>query len=239
MSFHTLILAGGWETHAPSDFADWTRSLLEDEGGTVTVVDRLDALLDDELVARSDLIVPIWSSMGSSHDAALGNLSRAQEAALLAAVESGTGIAGWHGHMGDAFRDRPNYKFLVGSQFVGHPPGWPDNPIPEDDFLTYRVDIAPAAADHPIVAGLESFEITSEQYYLHVDPAVDVLATTTFSGEHLAWLEGVVMPVAYAKRWGAGRIFYCSIGHFLEEFDLPPVREMLRRGMLWAARADL
>jgi len=135
--------------------------------------------------------------------------------------------------MGDAFRDRPTFKFLAGSQFVAHPPGWPDRPVPEDDFVTYRVD---PVSDHEIVAGLTPFEVRSEQYYLHVDPAIEVLATTTFSGEHLPWLAGVVMPVTYVKRWGRGRVFYCSVGHAIDEFSIPEVGEMISRGLLWAAR---
>lgn len=228
-----LILAGGWEVHEPSAFADWTRSVLEPGGATVDVSDTLDVLRDEARMRSVDLVVPLWSSMGTSHDPSLGNLTREQEDGLLAAVEAGTGLAGWHGHMGDAFRDRPTFKFLAGSQFVGHPPGWPDRPVPEDDFLRYRVD---PVTGHQITEGLEPFEVHSEQYYLHVDPAVQVLATTTFSGEHLPWIEGVVMPVTYVKRWGAGRVFYCSIGHFVEEFAIPEVSTMVRRGMEWAAR---
>ena len=230
---NVLILSGGWDAHAPAAFAQWTRDVLEPRGAEVRVATSLDVLTDAAAMARTDLIVPLWSSMGSAHDPALGNLDRAQEDGLLDAVANGTGLAGWHGHMGDAFRDRPTFKFLAGSQFVAHPPGWPDRPVPEDDFVTYRVE---PASDHEIVAGLTPFEVRSEQYYLHVDPAIEVLATTTFSGEHLPWLEGVVMPVSYVKRWGRGRVFYCSIGHAIDEFDVPEVREMISRGLLWAAR---
>lgn len=228
---NVLILCGGWEAHAPSDFADWTTYLLEEDGASVGIAHTLDVLTDADRLERTDLIVPLWSSMGSSHDPSLGNLTREQEAGWLHAVERGTGVAGWHGHMGDAFRDRPNFKFMAGSQFVGHPPGWPDRPVPEEDFIAYRVE---PVDGHPLTDGIEPFVVFSEQYYLHVDPAVDVLATTTFSGEHLSWLEGTVMPVAYTKRWGQGRVFYCSIGHLVTEFEIPHVRELIKRGLWWA-----
>jgi len=161
-------------------------------------------------------------------------MTRDQEQGLLNAVESGTGIAGWHGHMGDAFRDRPNYHFMVGGQFVGHPPGWPDNPVPEDDFIDYQVNIV--KPDDPIVAGLDDFWVHSEQYYMHVDPSNEVLATTTFSGEYLPWIEGCVMPVVWKRRWGRGRVFYGSIGHTVEELNIPEVRQLMQRGMIWASR---
>ena len=230
---NVLVLCGGWKAHAPTAFADWTRAALEPLGATVTVSDTLDVLRDPTAMAVADVVVPLWSSMGTSHDPALGNLTRQQEDGLLDAVAAGTGLAGWHGHMGDAFRDRPTFKFLAGSQFVAHPPGWPDRPVPEDDFVSYRVD--PVGA-HEIVAGLASFVVHSEQYYLHVDPAIETLAATTFGGEHLPWIEGVTMPVTYVKRWGAGRVFYCSIGHAVSEFEILEVRAMITRGVVWAAR---
>ncbi len=232
---HALALCGGWEGHAPGAFTDWLEALLAEEGASLTVADSLDVLDDAAGVAWADLIVPLWSSMGSRHDRSLGDLTPTQERHLLETVRRGAGIAGWHGHMGDAFRDHPSYHFMIGGQFVAHPPGWPDNPVPSDDFVDYRVHIA--APDDPVVAGLDDFEMHGEQYYMLVDPGNRVLATTTFGGEHLPWIEGTVMPVAWKRRWGEGRVFYCSLGHSLDEFDIPQVRTMLRRGLLWAARS--
>jgi hypothetical protein len=84
--------------------------------------------------------------------------------------------------------------------------------------------------------GIRDFDYRSEQYYMHVDPSNEVLATTTFSGEHAPWIEGVVMPVVWKRRHGSGRVFYSSLGHVASEFDVPEMRTILRRGMAWAAR---
>ena len=162
-----------------------------------------------------DLVVQVWS---------MGEISAEQEKGLLEAVKGGVGLAGWHGGLADSFRDNPNYQFMVGGQFVAHPGG----------IVDYEVNIADR--EDPITAGLEDFEMRSEQYYLHVDPHIEVLATTTFSGDHAPWIEGAVVPVAWKKRWGAGRVFYCSLGHVADDFDVPEVRELVGRGMLWASR---
>jgi len=130
---------------------------------------------------------------------------------LAAAVRGGVGLAGYHGGMCDAFRDCIDYHFICGGQWVAHPGG-------------------------PIMQGLSSFAYRSEQYYMHVDPANQVLATTRFSGEHAPWLEGVVMPVAWKRRHGLGRVFYSSLGHVTSEFAVPEMRTILERGLLWAAR---
>lgn len=210
-----LIFHGGWSGHYPAEFAALAREHLSSTGYEVKVHDSLSVLDDAAALLDFDLIVPIWT---------MGELTDGQERNLMAAVEAGTGLAGWHGGMGDAFRSNLSYKLMVGGQFVAHP----------GNFRTYQVRFT-ALAD-PITEGLAPFEITSEQYYLHVDPSLEVLAETTFSGDDLPWLEGVVMPVAWKRRWGKGKVFYLALGHQVSEFQVPEVWAMVTRGLTWAAR---
>jgi type 1 glutamine amidotransferase len=168
-----------------------------------------------DLARTYDLIVPNWT---------MAELTGAQEAALVAAVASGVGLAGIHGGMGDAFRPNANYQFVVGGQFVAHP----------DDHHDYLVHIA--KPDDPIVAGIGDFTFHSEQYYMHVDPGNEVLATTTFETKTAPWTNGTVMPVVWKRRHGAGKVFYSSLGHNAQQVAVPQVRELTRRGMLWAVR---
>lgn len=210
-----LIVAGGWDGHQPRECAALFVSVLQADGIEVEFAESLDVYLDAGKLQALDLIVPLWT---------MGTITAEQEAGLLAAVASGAGVAGWHGGMGDSFRANPNYQFMVGGQWVAHP----------GDLIDYTVTIT--APDDPITAGIDDFAMHSEQYYLHVDPSNEVLATTTFSGEHASWIAGCVMPVVWKRRWGAGRGFYCSLGHQVGDFDLPQVREIVRRGMHWASR---
>jgi type 1 glutamine amidotransferase len=209
-----LVVYGGWEGHQPRETAHLFAAVLRDEGYNVEMSDTLDTYLDQDKLAALDLIVPVWS---------MGTITREQEQGLLAAVQSGVGIAGWHGGMGDSFRANPDYQFMVGGQWVAHPGG----------IIDYEVNIT----DHrdPITMGIPDFEMHSEQYYMHVDPSNQVLATTTFSGDHAPWIAGCVMPVVWKRMWGKGRVFYCSLGHVVQDFDVPEVREIVRRGMLWAS----
>lgn len=229
------LFVGGWEGHTPQVFCDWAADLLESEGFEVLRFETLAPLANPSELSHLDLIVPIWSSARSAHRPEFGNMTKAEEDGMLSLIAQGCGIAGWHGHMGDAFRDRPTYHFLIGGQFVAHPPGWPDNPVPSEDFVDYDVTIV--KPDDPIVHGIKSFAINSEQYYMLVDPSNEVLATTTFSGEHLWWIEGTRIPVVWKRRWDKGRVFYCSIGHAIEDLKVPEVTEIMRRGMVWAASA--
>lgn len=210
-----LVLQGGWPGHQPREFAEFARGQLTERGFEVEVHDSLAVLDDGDRVAEFDLIVPVWT---------MGELTDQQERNLLSAVAAGTGLAGWHGGMGDAFRPNLGYKMMVGGQFVAHP----------GDFRRYEVRFT--RTTDPITKGLEAFDITSEQYFLHVQPGLAVLAETTFSGDDMPWLEGVVMPVAWKRSWGEGRVFYLALGHRIEEFDIPEVRALATRGMIWASR---
>lgn len=216
MAKKAIMVWGGWEGHEPKQCVDIFAPILEEDGFAVTVSDTLDTYKDRDLMAEQDLVVPAWT---------MGQIEGEQEQGLLAAVDSGVGIAGWHGCMADSFRNNTTYQFMVGGQFVAHP----------DGIIDYTVNIA--APDDPIVAGLDDFQMHSEQYYMHTDPGNEVLATTNLEGRQSApWVNGTVMPVVWKRAWGAGRVFYSSLGHVARDFDVPEAREIQRRGMLWASR---
>jgi uncharacterized protein len=210
-----LFVCGGWEGHEPKKCAATFAPFLGEKGYEVEISTSLDSYLDEERMKDLDLVVPIWT---------MGTITDEQEKGLLEAVKSGVGLAGWHGGMADSFRNNVEYQFMVGGQWVAH----------LGNIITYEVNVI----DHedPITAGIPDFMMHSEQYFMHVDPSNEVLATTTFGRKHVPWIKGVVMPVVWKKRWGAGRIFYCSLGHVAKDFDVPEAREIMKRGMLWASR---
>jgi len=210
-----LFVWGGWEGHEPKKCVDIFAPWLEQQGFEVEISHTLDSYLDVDKLKSLDLIVQVFT---------MSTITREQERGLLEAVKSGVGLAGWHGGLADAFRSNTEYQFMVGGQWVAHPGG----------IIDYEVNII----DHedPITAGLSDFKMHSEQYYMHVDPIVEVLATTSFSAEHASWIEGVVMPVVWKKMYGKGRVFYTSLGHLAKDFDVPEARTIVQRGMLWAAR---
>ncbi|RME70653.1 MAG: ThuA domain-containing protein [Verrucomicrobia bacterium] len=212
-----LIIWGGWDGHRPEDGAEMMAGWLRGAGFETELSDTLDVLLDREKLAELSLIIPHWT---------MGTISPEQSTNLRDAVQAGVGLAGIHGGMGDAFRSDTDYNFMVGGQFVAHP----------DNIKEYTVNIT--RPEDPIVAGIGDFTIRSEQYYMHVDPSTEVLATTTFHTESAPWVNGTVMPVVWKRRWGEGRVFYCSLGHAPEEFEAEAPRTIVQRGFLWAARGE-
>lgn len=211
----TLIIFGGWEGHKPKETSELVAGDLRSARFDVELSDTLDVLLDEKRLATFDLIVPNWT---------MGQLTGEQEKALVSAIENGAGLGGFHGGMGDAFRGNTGYQFVVGGQFVAHP----------DNQKDYTVQIV--KRDDPIVKGLGDFAIHTEQYFMHVDPSNEVLATTTFKAASAPWVNGTIMPVVWKRRYGQGRVFYHSIGHGPAELQVPEVREITRRGLAWAAR---
>jgi type 1 glutamine amidotransferase len=208
-----LIFWGGWEGHTPERSAGVAREILERHGFAVRM-ERGTAGLTGNL-AGFDLIVPMIT---------MSNIEKAEVESLCAAVRGGCGLAGMHGLMCDSFRNETEYQFMTGGQWVAHP----------GNIIDYSVNIAKSGDE--IVRGLSDFNYRSEQYYMHADPAIEVLATTTFTGEYCEWTKGVVMPVAWKKVYGKGRVFYSALGHTADEFSVPEMRTMFDRGMRWAAR---
>ena len=218
-----LIVWGGWDGHQPKEVAGLFRHILEIEGFEVTVSDSLDAFADEESVFAQSLLIPIWT---------MGKITAEQRDPVLKAVrEKGIGLAGCHGGMTDAFREDTEWQFMTGGQWVAHP---------GDDGVSYTVNVVDHT--HPITKDVPDFEVVSEQYYLHTDPGNQVLATTRFptpgvDGPHTA--NPCTMPVVWTKRYGAGRVFYNSLGHHRDVLEARWPMELMRRGFLWANASDV
>jgi type 1 glutamine amidotransferase len=215
-----LIVWGGWDGHQPKEVGELFERVLKEDGFSVERSDSLASFNDGAKLKGLDLIVPVWTC---------GTLTPDQQAALCAAVrEAGVGIAGCHGGMCDAFRNSCEYQFMTGGQWVAHP---------GSDQVHYTVRIK--QGDHPTLKGVKDFQVKSEQYYMHVDPGIKVLADTKFpwpgvDGPHVPNGE-ISMPVIWTKMYGKGRVFYSSIGHNVEVTQDEPHLTIMRRGFKWAA----
>jgi uncharacterized protein len=209
---NVLIIRGGWAGHSP---VETTELFLEQFAEhTIRVSDTLEAYADKGALDAADLIVQCWTG---------GTLTAEQEDNLVSRVAEGAGFAGWHGGMVATFYEAPRYQYMVGGRFVCHPGG----------FVDYRVAVT---GSHPITAGVPSFDVHTEQYFCHVDPGLDVLATTTFEGRHGApETAGVTMPVVWTRTFGAGRVFVNTLGHSPADLLVPETYAITTRGLRWAA----
>ena len=209
-----LIVWGGLELHQPRECSEIVAKMLREDGLSVDITADYGAFAEPAIRERK-LVIPNITG---------DTLDRASEKNLISAVRGGVGLGGHHGALATSFRDAWDFHYMTGVQWVQHP----------GDIRDYRVDIV--RGDDPVMAGIESFDYHSEQYYLLYDQTVDILATTTFDGAPDPMVRGVTVPVVLKRQFGRGRIFYSSLGHQAHEFGHTPMRTILRRGLGWAAR---
>jgi type 1 glutamine amidotransferase len=210
-----LVVRGGWEGHHPVEATELFIPFLESSGFTVRVEESNEVYADAEAMAATDLVMQSVTMSEISHDACQG---------LRAAVENGTGLAGWHGGIADSYRNNSDYLQLVGGQFATHP-GRPPAERPGDEtdnYLTYRVELTELGRGHEITAGLDDFELTTEQYWV-LQP-------------YHPWHRPITSPAVWTRLWGAGRIFVATPGHSVDVLRDVSVRSIIERGLLWASR---
>jgi hypothetical protein len=210
-----LVVYGGWEGHQPKVFAEKITKWLLDKKAEVKLVKGTSIYTDSNVMNDLDLII---------QHITMSKMSPLETKGLISAIARGVGLAGCHGGLGDSFRDNTEYQYMVGGQFVKHPGGQ----------VTYTVNIE--SKNDPITYGIKDFSLHTEQYYMHIDPNLEVLASTKFSGIHDSWIKGAVVPVVWKKLYGKGRVFYNSIGHSKETFEIPEVWTLIKRGVVWAAQ---
>jgi type 1 glutamine amidotransferase len=226
-----LIVRGGWFGHQPVEATEEFIPFLKEHGFDVRVEDSPAPYADPELMAGIDLIVQCMT---------MSTIEPEQLKGLVAAVEAGTGMAGWHGGIADSYRDSADYLQLIGGQFVAHAAR--EEPAKRtgeqsDNYVVHRIEMLPAAADHPITRGIGDFDLETEQYWVLADDYIDVLATTTTSVRPWgAWNRPITAPAIWTRQWGRGRIFVATPGHRVEVLRDPNVRTIVERGLLWAAR---
>ena len=213
-----LIVYGGWLGHQPEVFAHKIANWLEAQEANVTLSISTGIYLDKTVMSKTDLIIQhiTMSTIKSSESKALQN-----------AVANGTALAGCHGGLGDAFRNDTEYQYMIGGQFVKHPGGQVD----------YSVKIS--KPEHIVTVGIKDFSLNSEQYYMHIDPSLNVIATTVFNGDYDPWIKGIEMPVVWTKTYGKGKIFYSSLGHSADIFEIPEVWKIMTRGVTWAVSKNM
>ena len=212
---NVLVVYGGWKGHQPKVFAKKITSWLENQKANVTLSKSTASYLEKELMQSLDLVI---------QHITMSKMSNRESKGLRDAIARGVGLAGCHGGLGDSFRNDTEYQYMVGGQFVKHPGGQID----------YKVTISNTS--DPVTAGINDFNLKTEQYYMHYDPNIEILATTSFSGEHDAWIDGVEMPVVWKKNYGKGRVFYSALGHSEDIFDVPEVWNITTRGIEWAVK---
>ncbi|MEN2739711.1 ThuA domain-containing protein [Microbacterium sp. X-17] len=230
MTRQALVVRGGWDGHMPVETTNLFIPFLEENGFAVRVEESPAVYTDEAFMDTVDLVLQINT---------MSTIEPAEFAGLQRAILNGTGMGGWHGGIADAYRNNADYLHMIGGQFAHHAGKDPAERIGEqsDNYIPYTVNITEYGASHPITAGIADFDLETEQYWVLSDEYNDVLATTTQTVRPWdAWNRPVTAPAIWTRQWGKGRIFVSAPGHRLEIVESLPVRTIIERGLLWAAR---
>jgi uncharacterized protein len=222
-----LVVRGGWEGHHPVEATDHFVPHLQENGFAVRVEDSPKVYADAGYMAGVDLVMQCMT---------MSTIEKDELAGLTAAVANGTGLAGWHGGIADSYRNSSDYLQMIGGQFACHPPKAAEERTGEqaDYFIPYRVEIT---GEHPVTAGIEDFELVTEQYWVLSDSYNNVLATTTVAAHDWEpWHRPITTPAIWTRDWGKGRVFVCTPGHDMDVIRDANVSTIIQRGLLWAAR---
>ncbi len=229
---HALVVRGGWDGHHPVEATELFIPFLREHGFDVRIEDSNEIYADKDVMAATDLVMQCVTMSEISHESFVG---------LRDAVRAGTGLAGWHGGIADSYRNNSDYLQLIGGQFATHPATHPDKIRGDqsDNYLPYTVELTPLGRTHEITAGIEDFDLMTEQYWVLHDELNDVLATTTHPAQpYQPWHRTVTSPAIWTRLWGEGRVFVSTPGHSIDVLEDANVRTIIERGLLWAARTE-
>ena len=148
-----LVVWGGWKGHQPKVFADNVIKWLKSQNAKITESNNFEVYDNYDSLTKFDLII---------QSVTLSDISNNQADNLVKAINNGVGIAGAHGGLTDSFRTKTNYQFMIGGQFVAHPGG--------------KVNFEVNMLNDQLTQGLNNFEIFTEQYYMHFDPNIEIIA---------------------------------------------------------------
>ncbi len=140
----------------------------------------------------------------------VADLTPEQEDGLFQFVAGGKGLVGIHG---TAWWIGGRAVDLIGGHANWHPPG-----------LTFTVNVNDS--QHPVTQGLDNFEVEDEIYISAYDPTIHILASADWHNR--------AHPMAWVKPYGAGRVFYTTLGHGPNTFTRPGMQQLIQQGVRWA-----
>ncbi len=135
----------------------------------------------------------------------------------------------------------PMLMEILGSRFVSHPP-------------IQKIQITVSDPDHPLVKGIEPFEVSDEPYYCEYFGEIHTLLESQYTSKAAGyvcedWPNNDPRPQFYLHPYGAGGVLYLPLGHCRGKYDLQPYMdvcsiercswdvptyyELLRRGIRW------
>jgi type 1 glutamine amidotransferase len=192
---------------------------------------------DSQLITKSPIPEPARNTRNLNYFDAIvfigtgDTLNPQQKRDLLSFVhDDGKGFVG--AHTGDdAFFEWPEFAAMVGGWFDNHPWNQFDAPvIVEDQSFPAMKAFAPKFTIHDEIYEHKNFSRDKVHVLASLDSTkLDYSKPNINRTDH-------DFPVAWAKMYGKGRVFYSTFGHAAETWDNPQIQKMYLEAIRWSLR---
>jgi uncharacterized protein len=192
---------------------------------------------DSQLITKQPIPAPARNTRNLDYFDAIfffgtgDNLNQQQKQDLLAFIhDDGKGFVG--AHTGDdAFFDWPEFAEMIGGWFDNHPWNQFDaKVIVEDPSFPAMKPFPLRFIIHDEIYEHKNFDRSKVRVLASLDAAsLDYTKPNINRKDH-------DFPVAWAKMYGKGRVFYSTFGHTDEVWDNPMVQKMYIEAVRWALR---
>lgn len=160
------------------------------------------------------------------------DMDEQQKKDLVAFVhEDGKGFVGVHSAL-DTFYTWPAYGDMIGGYFKEHPWNTFDAPvIVEDPNFPGMQAFSPAFTFKDEIYQVKEFSREKVHVIARLDASKLDLSNPRVTPEHRADKD---FPIAWAREYGKGRVYYSTLGHREESWDDPRVQKMYLEAVKWA-----
>jgi type 1 glutamine amidotransferase len=117
-------------------------------------------------------------------------------------------------HNGISVQSSYELSQMIGARFTGHPP-------------YQRLNYIPTIVGHPVLAGIESFQLDEEPYMFDFDPWTPRKVLLEFE------FEGKRYPAAWEHTYGLGKVVYLQPGHHAPSFQSEMVGKLVLNSARW------
>ena len=149
---------------------------------------------------------------------------------LSAIRDDGKGFVGIHSAT-ITFTSWPDYGEMIGGYYDEHPWNTFDAPVlVEDPAFPGMKAWKPSFVLTDEIYQMKNFSRSNTRVLMRLDPSKLDLANPRV---HRADRD---FPVAWAKMYGTGRVFYTTLGHVETNWDKPEMQTMMTEAIKWALR---
>lgn len=229
---HVLVIGEtkGWEHDSVTDAMVAVYELGKESGLWDTTIRTDTELITNKKLDRNGKNLDYFDLIVFANTTGELDMDDSQKRDMMSFIhDDGKGFVGIHAAL-DTFHNWPEYGDMTGGWFDEHP------------WSTFNAPIINEDPSFPAVRHFPAKFIKYDEIYQPKDwsrDKVNVLLSLDpnrldYSNNPRIHRADHDFPVAWAKMYGKGRVFYSTLGHTEESWDDPDIRKMYFEAIKWA-----